>query len=121
MRISWNWLNEYCRIPLSPEEAAARLTVTGCEVEDIERPCASLKGLKVSRILKLQSHPERSDLFVADLDTGGPAARCVTAARNLKEGDWVPYGAPGSVLADGTVLGKRIFDSVVSEGMMLSA
>ena len=40
MKISWNWLNEYCRIPLSPEEAAARLTVTGCEVEDIERPCA---------------------------------------------------------------------------------
>lgn len=121
MRISWNWLNEFCKIPLSPEEAASRLTVTGCEVESIERPCTALKGLRVGKIEKLQVHPERSDLFVADLDIGGAPVRCVTAARNLRENDRVPYGAPGSVIADGSVLGTRTFSSVVSEGMMLSA
>jgi phenylalanyl-tRNA synthetase beta chain len=121
MRISWNWLNEFCKVPLSPEEAASRLTVTGCEVEGIERPCSALRGLKVGRIDRLEVHPERSDLFVADLDIGGIRTRCVTAARNLKENDRVPYGAPGSVIADGTVLGKRTFSSVISEGMMLSA
>ncbi len=121
MQISWNWLNEYCRIPLSPEEAAARLTVTGCEVEDIQRPCKALRDLKVARIERLAAHPERADLFVADLDTGRGRSRCVTAARNLKNGDWVPYGGPGSVIADGTVLGRRDFDSIASEGMMLSA
>lgn len=121
MKISWNWLNEYCRIPLSPEEAAARLTVTGCEVEDLHRPCEGLRALKVARITGLEVHPERADLFVADLDTGSAPSRCVTAARNLKKGDWVPYGAPGSVIAGGTILGKRVFDSVASEGMMLSA
>lgn len=121
MRISWKWLNEFCKIPLSPEEAAERLTLTGCEVESIERPCSALKGLIVGRIEKLRVHPERADLFVAELDLGGPRAQCVTAARNLKEGDFVPYGAPGSAIADGTVLGKREFDSVTSVGMMLSA
>jgi len=121
MRISWKWLNEFCKIPLSPEEAAERLTVTGCEVENIERPCSALKGLVVGKIERLQIHPERPDLFVAEVDLGGPRAQCVTAARNLREGDTVPYGAPGSVIADGTVLGKRTFDSVVSVGMMLSA
>jgi phenylalanyl-tRNA synthetase beta chain len=121
MRISWKWLNEFCKIPLSPEEASEKLTLTGCEVESIERPCSALKGLKVATIEKLQVHPERSELFVADLDIGGPRARCVTAARNLREGDTVPYGAPGSVIADGTVLGERVFDSVTSIGMMLSA
>jgi phenylalanyl-tRNA synthetase beta chain len=45
----------------------------------------------------------------------------VTAAPNLSEGDRVPYGRPGSVLADGTVLGTREFGSVISEGMLLSA
>lgn len=121
MKISWNWLNEYCRIPLSAEEAAERLTVTGCEVEDIERPCAVLHGLKVARIEDIGLHPDRNDLYIVDLHTGEAPARCVTAAKNLKIGDWVPYGAPGSVIADGTVLGRRNFDSVVSEGMMLSA
>ncbi len=121
MLISWNWLNDYCRIPLSPEEAAARLTVTGCEVEDIQQPCKGLRGLKVARIDRLEVHPDRPDLFVAELDAGGNPARCVTAARNLKVGDWVPYGAPGSVITGGVELGKREFDSVVSEGMMLSA
>ncbi len=121
MRISWKWLNEFCKIPLSPEEAAERLTLTGCEVESIERPCSALKGLIVGRIERLRVHPERADLFVADLDLGGPRVQCVTAARNLREGDFVPYGAPGSVIADGTVLGEREFDSVTSVGMMLSA
>ncbi len=36
-------------------------------------------------------------------------------------GDRVPYGRPGAVLADGTVLGTREFGSVSSEGMLLSA
>jgi len=71
MKISWNWLNEYCRIPLSAEEAAERLTVTGCEVEDIERPCAVLRGLKVARIEDIGLHPDRNDLYIVEAPRKG--------------------------------------------------
>ena len=45
----------------------------------------------------------------------------MTAARNLQEGDVVPWGPPGCVLADGTEVSCRDFQGVVSEGMVLSA
>lgn len=121
MLISWNMLNETLFIPATLEEVAERLTLTGCEVESIERPCALLKDVQVAEIESLGRHTEKENLFVARVRDGKGSAVVVTAAPNLSEGDRVPYGRPGSVLADGTVLGTREFGSVISEGMLLSA
>ncbi|WP_367340447.1 phenylalanine--tRNA ligase subunit beta [Aminivibrio sp.] len=121
MLISWNMLNETLSIPATLEEVAERLTLTGCEVESVERPCAMVKDVQVAHIESLGRHPEKENLFVASVRDGIGTAVVVTAAPNLSEGDRVPYGRPGSVLADGTVLGTREFGSVSSEGMLLSA
>jgi phenylalanyl-tRNA synthetase beta chain len=119
--ISWNMLNEALSIPASLEEAAERLTLTGCEVESIERPCALLKDVQVAVIEALEPHPEKESLFVARVRDGRGVATAVTAATNLSAGDKVPYGRPGSVMADGTALEARAFGQVTSEGMLLSA
>jgi len=37
MKASYNWLKEYCKLDLSPEDAARRLTMSGTEVEEIRR------------------------------------------------------------------------------------
>jgi phenylalanyl-tRNA synthetase beta chain len=37
MRVSFDWLKEYAKIDVAPEEAAEKLTMTGLEVEAIER------------------------------------------------------------------------------------
>ena len=107
MLISWNMLNETLSIPATLEEVAERLTLTGCEVESVERPCAMVKDVQVAQIESLGRHPEKENLFVASVRDGIGTAVVVTAAPNLSEGDRVPYGRPGSVLADGTVLGTR--------------
>ncbi|NLK18382.1 MAG: hypothetical protein GX310_01130, partial [Synergistaceae bacterium] len=70
MLISWNMLNEALSIPASLEEAAERLTLTGCEVESIERPCALLKDVQVAVIEALEPHPEKESLFVARVRDG---------------------------------------------------
>ena len=121
MLISWNMLNDALHIPASLEEVAERLTLTGCEVESIERPCARLKDVQVALIESLEPHPEKETLFVARVRDGKGLATAVTAASNLAAGDRVPYGRPGSVMADGTVLESRAFGRVISEGMLLSA
>jgi phenylalanyl-tRNA synthetase beta chain len=121
MLISWNMLNETLSIPATLEEVAERLTLTGCEVESVERPCALLKDVQVAEIESLARHPEKENLFVARVRDGIGSAIVVTAAPNLSGGDRVPYGRPGAVLADGTILGTREFGSVSSEGMLLSA
>ena len=121
MLISWNLLNEILTIPASLEEVAERLTFTGCEVESIEYPCKSLKDVRSARIEKLEKHPAKENLFVAVVDDGKGSAVVVTAAPNLSAGDIVPWGRPGAVLADGSVLGTRDFEGVESVGMLLSA
>ncbi len=121
MKICLNWLREFVDFDLEPEHLARRLTETGTEVEAVERPCERFRGAVSARIEKLEIHHKRNDLFVAEVDTGTKRAVCVSAAPNLEEGACVPYGPPGCVLADGTVLGKRDFGGVESAGMMLSA
>ncbi|KUL01769.1 MAG: Phenylalanine--tRNA ligase beta subunit [Synergistales bacterium 54_9] len=121
MKMSLNWLLEFVETDLEPESLARRLTETGTEVEGMEKPCARFKGAVSARIEKLEIHPERKDLYVAEIETGTGKAVCVSAAPNLELHACVPYGPPGSVLADGTKIGKRDFDGIKSEGMMLSA
>ncbi|MDR2174647.1 MAG: phenylalanine--tRNA ligase subunit beta [Synergistaceae bacterium] len=132
MIVSWQLLNRFVDLPVSPEEAAARLTMSGAEVESIERPGESISGVVAARVQSLGRHPSRENLFVAEVDTGKGKAVCVTAATNLKAGDRVFYGAPGAVLPAGAgpdragpsgkmELGVRDFGEVRSEGMMLSA
>lgn len=120
MLVSWNWLKELLELPLDVQTVADRLTVTGNEIESITSPCGDLSGAVVARVSSLYPHSSQS-LSVAELDTGSGTSICVTAATNLKQGDMVPYGPPGAVLADGSVLGERNFDGVISKGMMLSA
>lgn len=123
MFISWNWLNEFITLPsgVTLEEVAEKLTITGCEVESIEKPCDFLSGVVTAKITRLEKHPAKDNLFVADLDMGNTSSVCVTAAPNLHVGDVVPYAPPGAVIRDNIELGSKEFDGVVSHGMMLSA
>ncbi|MDR2136842.1 MAG: phenylalanine--tRNA ligase subunit beta, partial [Synergistaceae bacterium] len=137
MIVSWQLLKRFIGLPVPPEEAAIRLTLSGAEVDSIRRPGESVSGVVVARVQTLERHPSRRNLFVAKLETGKSGVDgsknpvCVTAATNLKAGDKVLYGPPGATLPEitpqGVVtskkaeLGSRDFGEVRSEGMMLSA
>ncbi|MDR2178996.1 MAG: phenylalanine--tRNA ligase subunit beta [Synergistaceae bacterium] len=129
MIVSWQLLKRFIDLPVSPEEAAVRLTLSGAEVESIEHPEAQVSGVAVARVRSLQGHPSKPNLFVATLETGKGEAVCVTAATNLKAGDKVFYGAPGATIPEVTArgtskkaeLGLRDFGEIRSAGMMLSA
>ncbi|MDO9509065.1 MAG: phenylalanine--tRNA ligase subunit beta, partial [Thermovirgaceae bacterium] len=108
-------------IPVDAQTLARRLTDTGSEIEGMETPVPLFHGAVTARVATIQIHPTRHDLFVLDVDALGKKGVCVTAAKNLREGDIVPWGPPGCVLADGATISTRDFDGVVSEGMVLSA
>ncbi len=120
MLISWNLLKQLIDIPVSPETAAERLTMAGAEVEYIAYPAGKLKGVTVVRVKELKQHPSKDSLLLAYLDTGSGEAICVTAAKNLNQGDRVFYAPPGAVLADGTVITQKDFSGAASAGMVLS-
>ena len=121
MLLSLNWLRDLVRFSERPEVLADRLTMTGSEVESIERPGKNLSGVVIARVTDLSPHPSREGLRGARVTWKGKEAFCVTGAPNVAVGDLVPYAPPGATLADGTALGVRDFDDWRSEGMVLSA
>ena len=121
MKLSWKWLQEIVFLPVDVFTLAEKLTAAGTEVESIEGVAPNLVGAVIASVREITPHSGASHLKVAEVEWGKGSARCITAATNVKKGDKVPYGPPGAVLADGTVLGVRDFDGASSEGMMLSA
>ena len=47
MKLSLNWLKSLIPVPMAPEDLAHALTMTGLEVEAIERPFAHLDAIRV--------------------------------------------------------------------------
>jgi len=122
MKVSLNWLRDYVDIDLSPEELAARLTVTGTKVEGVEYIGAQWRDILVGRIARLAPHPDPEvSLQLATVSLGARGEQTVvTGAQNIAEGDKVPYAGLGVTLPNGVTLKPRKLRGVVSEGMVLA-
>ena len=124
MNLSRKWLNEF--VDLSLEEAddkrfAEAMSVSGSKVEVTEDLSASLKNVKVGRIVKLEKHPNSDHMLVCQLDVGGesPVQIC-TGAWNVHEGDLVPAALHNALLPGGVKITKGKLRGVESDGMLCS-
>lgn len=131
MRVSLKWLRDYVDPPqadLPPAEIARRLTMAGVEVVAVEEVGATWQNIYVGQVARLSPHPNADRLQLVDVEYGQPATKTVvTGARNLKEGDKVPFAVVGARLIDGhsderkeIVLKPAKLRGIVSEGMVCS-
>ncbi len=105
MNISFNWLREYVRCPLSATETAAALTSIGLEVggvEEAESIRGGLRGLVVGHVLTCEPHPDSDHMHVCSVDLGnGEPAQIVCGAPNVAAGQKVIVATLGTKLYDG--------------------
>ncbi len=111
MKISYNWLQEFIDLDLSPEELADKLTLIGLEVEEIEEFGSTLEGVIVGEVLETKAHPNADRLKVCTVDLGEEQVQIVCGADNVAEGQKVPVATVGSTLPikldDGSFLTLR--------------
>ena len=124
MDLSRKWLNEFIDLPLEEvgdREFAEAMSVSGSKVEITRDLSASIKNVKVGRIVKLERHPNSDHMLVAQLDVGGaePVQIC-TGAWNVHEGELVPAALHNSLLPNGTKITRGKLRGVTSEGMLCS-
>jgi phenylalanyl-tRNA synthetase beta chain len=91
MRVPISWLKEFVDISLPIDELAARLTLFGLEVGEVER--VGIEGaplpwdpqkIVIGNILEVKQHPNADRLVLADVDYGaGEPQTVVTGAPNL--------------------------------------
>ena len=130
MQFPESWLREFCNPPLSTQQLADLLTMSGMEVEELRPVAPPFSGVVVAQILSAEPHPQADRLRVCTVDAGahspnGPL-QIVCGAPNARVGIRVPLAIVGAELppgADGKVfkIGVGKLRGVESLGMLCSA
>ncbi|NOZ84207.1 MAG: hypothetical protein GXP60_05305 [Epsilonproteobacteria bacterium] len=120
MIISYNWLNDWVDIDLSPEDLAEKMTELGTEVDEVKDLSKNIDNLSVAAVLKRTDNAFKGGSNkILKIDTGREIVNIVTSASNVKEGDRIIWAAPGTFV-NGNEIEKRNFDGIESIGMAVS-
>ena len=122
MRLPLGWLHDYCVPELEPRELAARLAMTGTEVDRLHHHgVGSPEHFVVGKVLTAVQHPDADRLRVCTVDVGtGEDQQIVCGAPNVAAGQTVAVARPGALMPDGTKLGTAKLRGVASAGMILA-
>ncbi len=125
MNISYNWLKNYIKTELSPQQIAEILTFTGLEVDSVETidtVKGGMRGLVVGEVLTCQSHPNADKLSVTTVNVGNQEPLpIVCGAPNVAAGQKVVVATVGTTLWQGDenfVIKKAKIRGEISQGMI---
>src|SRR5438874_1155010 len=122
MKFSVNWLREFVELSPSIDALAELLTMSGIEIEAIEKHGTDFDHVVVAQITESKPHPNADRLTVCVVDDGsGTKRQIVCGAKNYRVGDKVPLALPGAELTGGLKIGASKLRGVESEGMLCSA
>ena len=126
MKISLEWLNEFVDISdLTVEQIVHELTMSGLEVEDIEKTGAKFTNIITAKINKIDQHPNADKLHLVQVDLGSTSKTVVCGAQNIEEGQIIPYASVGSKVLNRKTgeqfeLTPAVIRGVESQGMLCS-
>jgi phenylalanyl-tRNA synthetase beta chain len=115
-----SWLSDYADPGLPVEALAEVLTIGGLNVEEIRRPTAGTRGVKVAEVAEVARVPGSDRLWVVQAFDGEQAWQIVCGASNYQVGDRVPAALPGAVLPGGFAITRRRIRGATSNGMLCS-
>ena len=122
MKLSYNWLKEYLKCDLTPQEVADAMTAIGIEVDGVEEQeqiPGGLAGVVVARVLTCEAHPDSDHLHVTTVDAGaGEPVTVVCGAPNVAAGQKVLFAQIGTVLPGDFKIKKSKIRGVESFGMI---
>jgi phenylalanyl-tRNA synthetase beta chain len=122
MQFSEQWLRAYVNPPIGSDDLAARLTMSGLEVEDCEPIAPPFSGVVVAQVRSVGKHPNADKLTVCEVDDGSGAVRqIVCGAPNVAAGIRVPCARVGAVLPGDFRIKDAKMRGVESQGMLCSA
>lgn len=123
---SYQWLQEYVKTSLSPEDFAREFSLRSMSVEAIERWDHRFSDIVIGVVEALTKHPDADRLFVVTVNLGNRTAIVVCGGVNLVVGMKVVVALPGARVrwhgeADWTILQKSTIRGVESDGMICAA
>ena len=119
MKVSYNWLKEYLKCDLTPEQVAEAMTSIGIEVDAVEVQDRGLDHVVVAQVLTCEAHPDSDHLHVTTVNDGSPEpVQVVCGAPNVAAGQKVLFAQIGAVLPGDFKIKKSKIRGVESFGMI---
>ena len=122
MKVSYNWLKDYLKCDLNPQQIAEAMTSIGIEVDGVEEEeqiPGGLAGVVVAKVLECEAHPDSDHLHITKVDTGsGEPVTVVCGAPNVAAGQKVLFAQIGTVLPGDFKIKKSKIRGVESFGMI---
>ncbi len=120
MYISYNWLQDFVKIPnkVSAKDMADKLTAHTVEVEGYFDQKEKFRNVVVGRVLEVNKHPNADKLRLALVDIKEKQLRIVCGASNLEVGQLVPVATVGAVLPGDFEIKLSNIRGEESEGMI---
>ena len=116
MKWSYEWLKQYLKTDLTPEQIADKLTSIGLEVEGLENPILPI----AAKIVECKPHENSDHLHVLKVDDGsGILRQVVCGAPNARVGLVSALAIPGCKIGDMVIQSGKL-RGVLSDGMMCS-
>ncbi|MBL8325274.1 MAG: phenylalanine--tRNA ligase subunit beta [Rubrivivax sp.] len=130
MQFPESWLREFCNPPLSTQQLAELLTMSGMEVEELRPVAPPFSGVVVAEIVEAVPHAQADRLRVCQVSVGtGELLQVVCGAPNARVGLRAPLAKVGAQLpppagnadAEPINIGVGKLRGVESHGMLCSA
>ena len=122
MKLSYNWLKEYLKCDLTPQEVADAMTAIGIEVDGVEEQeqiPGGLAGVVEAEVLTCEAHPDSDHLHITTVNAGaGDPLTVVCGAPNVAAGQKVLFAQLGTVLPGDFKIKKSKIRGVESFGMI---
>jgi len=126
MKVSYNWIKDYIKTDLTPDQMSVILTDTGLEVEGLEKVetiKGGLEGVVIGEVLTKEKHPDADKLNITTVNIGAAEnLQIVCGAPNVEIGQKVVVVTVGSTLfpltGDSFKIKKSKIRGVESFGMI---
>lgn len=122
MKVSFNWLNEFVKLPptVTIKELAERLTRQVVEIDDYVSQGQGLEKVLAGKVTEVANHPQADKIGVATIDVGQTEELTIIFGKvlPLKVGDIVAVAVAPCVLPTGAEVRQGEIRGVESQGMV---
>lgn len=119
MDVSYEWLKELVDVPVTPQELADKVSVTGIEVPSVTTRGAGMKKIVIGHVESVEKHPDSDHLQICMVDVGeDEPLQIVCGASNVAAGQTVIAALPGARIGDNNKIKRGKIRGVVSNGML---
>jgi len=122
MKVSEQWLREWCNPSWTTEALAEALSLAGLEVDEVAALAPEFRGVVVAEVMTVDAHPDAEKLRIAQVNVGDDVlVQIVCGAPNVRPGIKVPCAKVGAQLPGNFKIKQAKLRGVDSFGMLCSA